>query len=166
MATNQFAAGTRVDTSKSRDELEQLVRSHGAIAYLSGYRGTTAFVEFQFDDRTVRYTLDMPNPEDAAFRKTPTGKPRTVSAAREEYEQELRRRWRVFVLTIKGDLEAIRNGVKTFEQAFLPFFVMPNGQTMLEALQSISSSTDGVGRVVRDIVMPKALPEGSDADHD
>src|SRR5262245_44396717 len=56
-----------------------------------------------------------------------TGSP---DAAFKEWEQACRQRWRALALAIKAKLEAVESGIATFEEEFLAYVVMPDGQTV------------------------------------
>lgn len=50
------------------------------------------------------------------------------------WEQACRSRYRALNLCIKAKLEAVEQGITTFEAEFLAHFVMPNNQTLGEAI--------------------------------
>jgi len=94
----RFAEGTSVPVERTRIEVEETVRRFGADSFVSGYEGRTAFIAFRAMGRMVRLTLAMPDPDEPAFFRTPTGRARDAGPAREAYEAECRRRWRALAL--------------------------------------------------------------------
>lgn len=57
-----------------------------------------------------------------------------TAAARDAYEQEIRRRWRSLLLVVKAKLTAVADGISTVEREFLADLVIPTGQTLAEWL--------------------------------
>ena len=54
-----------------------------------------------------------------------------------DYDREVRRRWRVMLITVKAMLEAVESKLLTFDQAFLPHIVIPGtARTMGEMLST------------------------------
>lgn len=113
-----YAKGTDVPVSRSRDEIERTLRRYGAEAFGYAGDGTTAMVEFTTLDRRVRLFIPMPEGRLTAV----------------QYDREVRRRWRVLLLTVKAKLEAIESGISTFDDEFLAHLVLPTGRTVGEWL--------------------------------
>ena len=67
-------------------------------------------------------------------RRRPPGASGPTYAAREAWEQEVRRRWRVFVIAIKAKLELIAAGVSTVDREFLADLLLPDGTTVSSRL--------------------------------
>jgi hypothetical protein len=126
----RYAAGTTVDVSSSRVELEKTLKRFGAAAF--GYMQDddlgTQQVAFRLAGRQVR--IDVPMPDADEYALTPTGKRRTDTAAREAYEQEVRRRWRALNLVTKAKLTAVAEGISTLEREFLADMVTDDGRTV------------------------------------
>lgn len=50
-----------------------------------------------------------------------------------EWEKAVRQRWRALALLVKALLESVESDIVTFEQAFLPYTVVPGtGMTVAE----------------------------------
>lgn len=113
-AKRLFAQGTTVQIARSRAEIEKLVLKHGASSYASGYEGDRANILFKMKDRRVRFTLVLERP------------------SAPKAEEENRRRWRCLVFILKAKLEAVENGLVTFEEEFLSAIVIPgaHGETV------------------------------------
>lgn len=148
----KFAEGTSVPVEKTRIEVEEVVRRFGADSFVSGYEGRTAFIAFRAMERMVRLTLEMPDPNDPAFHRTPTGRARDAGPARETYEAECRRRWRALALLVKAKVAAVADGIVTFEEEFLPHIVLADGSTVYQATRGPLAVAYETGE------MPRLLP--------
>ncbi len=152
-----FAAKTGVSVSKSREELEALLTRYGASSFASGWSGTRSIIQFDFKGRRVRVVLELPTQSERRFTHTPgRGNPRPPADAMREWEQGCRARWRALALVVKAKLEAVESGIATFEQEFLAYVVLPNGQTAGEVLIPQIASSYEHGR------MPPLLPGAAD----
>ena len=124
-----YAEKTDVSVIKTRLDIEQIVRLHGADQFILGTRDDMAVVGFTMDGRQIRITLSLPDKQD--YLLTPARRirrsPEQVDAA---WEQACRARWRALYLIIKAKLEAIESGISTVEHEFLSDVVVPNGQTV------------------------------------
>jgi hypothetical protein len=97
-----YASQTKVGADKTRMEIEQLVKKHGAKGFVGGWHEGFARVEFLCRDRHIRLTVPM-----------------------SDREQENRSKWRLLLLMVKAKLAAVEAKVVTFEQAFVGDIVMP-----------------------------------------
>ncbi len=117
-----------------------------------GQDGRSAVVAFKARGRQIMFRMTMPEPDDKAFRWTPTGKARTPPVAKAAYDQEVRRMWRAMTMSIKAKLVSVEDGIETFEQAFMAHVVMPDGLT-------ISAHVSGRIAIAYDTgEMPRLLP--------
>ena len=107
-----YAENTTVSVAKSRMEIEELIRKHGAGQFISGYSGNRVMIGFTASGRQVRFLIEIPE-----------GKTDKQS------EQMERQRWRALLLVIKAKFEAIESGVSCFDDEFMAHIVLPNGQT-------------------------------------
>jgi hypothetical protein len=132
----KYAEGTEVSAEKSRAELETLLRRHGAQEfgiYTSEVR--TVFM-YRLRGRMVRHFVEYP-PE--RVREYPTAateaqRRQVNERAARDREAEWRRRWRALVLVCKAKLEIIASGGSSFEREFLADTLLPNGETVGEAM--------------------------------
>lgn len=129
---SRYAAQTAVSADRSRDEIERLLLRYHASGFMYAWHGNTARLAFELRGRRVQFTLSMPDRRE--FTHTPAGHPRTDKSQAEAYAQELRRRWRSLALLIKAKLVAIDDGIKSFDEEFLPNIVLPGGETIGERL--------------------------------
>lgn len=130
----RYASDTNVSVDRSQREIENALRRFGANMFSSGWNlePPAAYVQFRVGGRMVRILLALPRPEDSGFNRTPTGRHRTRDAAREAYEQEVRRRWRALSLTIKAKLVAVSEGISTLEREFMADIVLATQETLGE----------------------------------
>lgn len=107
-----YAENTTVPVSKSRIEIEELIRKYGAGQFVSGYSGNRAVIGFTLNGRQIKFVLEIP--EGKTDRQT---------------QQIERQRWRALLLVIKAKLEAIESGISSFDEEFMSNIVLSNGQT-------------------------------------
>jgi hypothetical protein len=103
--TRRYAEDTRVPVDRTKQELEQLLRKHGAEGFAAGWDARQDRVEFLWKGKQIRFVL----PRDPKT-STPQGD---------------RQRWRALLLVVKAKLEAVRAGIAVFEQEFFGFIVIP-----------------------------------------
>jgi hypothetical protein len=132
-----YAEDTKVPVERSRAEIEALLRRYGADSFASGWTDRDARIQFRAHGRSIRFVLVMPDPADKQFTQHPrySWKNRSAEAARQAYEQEVRRRWGALGLVIKAKLEAVETGIATFDEEFMPRVIMPDGKTVAEHVQ-------------------------------
>lgn len=132
--TPTYASGTDVSSSRSREEIERTVAKFGADQFISGFDKDRAMVAFTINGRQVRFILPLPDRNDPAFAKTPTGQKRTANAAAKAWDQSVRESWRALAAVIKAKLIAVDAQIVSFEQEFAMHMVLPNGSTVAEAV--------------------------------
>lgn len=160
----RYAQRTEVPSTRSRDEIERTLERYGATAFAYGWDNGARAATIMFEIgtprgvRRVRFRLPMPDRHDPEFTRTPTGKARTESAARAEYDRAVRQRWRALALVIKAKLEAVAAGITSIEDEFLSHVMLPNGSTVGEWATPQLELAYGRGE------MPALLPGGAEAD--
>lgn len=148
-----YAEDTTVSTEKSRGEIERTLSRYGATAFAYGWTGQDAMIQFEANDRRVRFVVRLPDRDDPRFRLTPSGKYERTPAQREaEYEKACRQKWRALALVVKAKLEAVDAGISEFEDEFLAHIVLPDGRTAGEWLRPQIEETYRSGK------MPSMLP--------
>lgn len=145
----RFAQDTSVSADRTRIEIETVLKRYGATAFGYATDAGSAMVQFRLHDRSVRFLIPLPKPEDV--RKTPRGRSRRDSALAIFLAQEERRRWRALLLVIKAKLEAVASGITTFETEFLAHILLPDGQTVAAHILPAVAAAYQSGK------MPKAL---------
>lgn len=127
-----YAENTSVSVSKTKGEIDGLLRKHRASGFGFFEEQTRAMLVFQMNERRIRFELPLPSQMDKRFILTTQGKPRSADAAMAAWEQACRARWRALFLCIKAKLESIESGIETFEDAFLAHIQMPDGHSVSE----------------------------------
>lgn len=128
--TSRYAERTTVTPNKTQVEIQDLLEKYGCEDFAIARGPLKVTIGFLLNKRRVRFTLPLPDKNDPKFKKTPTGKARSEGSLNEAYDQEVRRRWRALLLTIKAKLESVASGIETFDEAFMAQLLLPNGETM------------------------------------
>lgn len=152
---SRYAEATTVDAPRSRAEIERILERYGATGFMYGWQRDTAIVAFEAKGRRIRFTIPLPDRHDRAFTHTPTGLRRTAKSEQEAFEQATRQRWRALALVIKAKLEAVESGISEFQEEFMAFIVLPDGQTVGEWMGPQIAETYRTGQ------MPPLLPGAS-----
>ena len=132
----KYAARTSVSVEKSRAEIEATLVRYGASSFMYGWDFRGAMIAFVIDvgaeqKRQVRFHLPLPSRDERRFTQHSRGR-RTPDAAEALWEQACRQRWRALALVVKAKLEAVETGIATFEDEFLAYIMLPEGQTVGE----------------------------------
>jgi hypothetical protein len=128
-----YAEGTNVAAERSRAEIERMLARFGATGFGYANEGDRSMITFRIGGRVVMIVLGFPAINNPLVARTPSGKLRTQTQAREALDQEIRRRWRSLVLVIKAKLTAVQDGISTLEREFLADLVVPgDGRTFGE----------------------------------
>lgn len=150
-----YAAKTDVSVARSKAEIEAIVERYGAAQFLSGWASDgSALIGFSMKDRQVKFLLQMPDPSERRFTHHSKG-PRSPDAARKEWEQACRQKWRALGLVIKAKLEAVDAGISIFEDEFLANIVLPNGNLVGQEIRPRIAQAYDSGN------MPPLLPDYS-----
>lgn len=149
----RYAEQTKVDSSKSRMEIERTLARYGADGFMYGWEGARAMVAFRMHGRHIKFKLPLPDRQDRKFTHTETkGQLRSIDAQEKAYEQAVRQRWRALHLVIKAKLEAVETGITEFDNEFMAHIVLPDGLTVGEWMQPQIESAYETGD------MPPLLP--------
>ena len=117
----KYAANTSVPVERSRAEVERVLTKYGATKFGTMSEETKATIFFEVKNRQVQWSIPIP--------------PRAKFRDETDYAREIRRRWRVLLITVKSMLEAVESKLMTFDQAFLPHIVIPGtARTLSEAI--------------------------------
>lgn len=128
----KFAERTVVSAEKSRMEIERILSRYGATSFGYGTTNERAVVMFEAHKRRIKFELPLHERNAREFTHDRHGYVRADSTRDKAFDQAMRQRWRALALTIKAKLEAVESGITTFETEFLPYVVLPNGQTVGE----------------------------------
>jgi hypothetical protein len=148
-----YASNTSVSPEKSQAEIQQVLRRYGAGRFGVMEDHEKAYVMFEFRGLTIQMDVALPNRTDNKYHLTPTGRTRSDTQQIQEYEQDVRQKWRALLLAIKAKLEAVESGISTIEKEFLAFVVMPDGKLLFDHIQPALSD------MVQTKKMPKLLGE-------
>lgn len=147
-----FAENTSVPVERSRAEIESLLSKYGADQFMSGWDKSMAVINFRCHDRYVRFLLPLPDREEFISPPVRTGRKRTQAQIDDNWQQEMRRRWRAMALVIKAKLEAVSTGITSFEEEFLAHIVLPDGGTVGKFMMPQVETAYATGK------MPGLLP--------
>lgn len=159
-----YAKGTRVPVENSRAELEKVLARYGADAFSYGHDATRAIIAFRAHGRHVKLELAYPAVEDFKW-GGPFYNHRLTRSAAEQRDQRVRELWRSLVLVVKAKLEAVEAGIETFETAFLPYLMLPDGSTAGEWMLPQIERAYELGDMpsVLPGVWSRELPRGDDS---
>ncbi len=124
----QYAKNTSVSTEMSRIEIERTLIRYGAENFAYAVSVDKAMIAFKMHNRQVKFMLPLPSIKD--YELTPTGRKRTDNSKFDAWEQDCRQRWRALKLVIQAKLEAVECGISEFEDEFMPYIVLPGGETV------------------------------------
>lgn len=131
-----YARGTNVPAEQTRMEIERIVNKYGATAFTYGINSLKAMIQFEANERIVRFILPLPQVTDKCVIQKRVGKylktiPFDQRARRAE--QLARERWRALRICILSKLEAVQAGITQFEEEFFAHVVDPStGKTVYE----------------------------------
>lgn len=151
---SRYAQGTAVPMERSRAEIERVLMRYGASDFAYRTNQQRAEIAFSVQGVTVRLRVNFPDPNDAEFTRTPTGRVRRAATS-DLWEAEVRRLWRAMSLVIRAKLEAVESGISSFEREFLADIVTKGGRTIGEAILPRLSEAVSSGRL-----LPPAGGEG------
>lgn len=130
----RYAAKTTVPVERSRNEIENILARYGAVQFMYGWESSGALIAFVVEPspgqrRQVRFHLPLPSRDERRFTHHSRGY-RTPESAEREWEQACRQRWRALALVVKAKLEAVESGISSFEDEFLAYIMLPDGNTV------------------------------------
>ena len=119
MKVAKYAEGTGVPVERSRQEIETLLRRHGATGFATSWDKDRYTLLFDLKKRRVRFDISAPDAK--TYRDT------------KRWQAEERRRWRALLLIVKAKLELVASGDTDFDVEFLGNIVI-GGKTIAERL--------------------------------
>jgi hypothetical protein len=126
----RYAENTGVSVESSRAEIERTLQRYGAESFAYGWDQTRALIEFQHQERRIRFVLPLPDRQASEFWVTPARRTkRSPEQAYAAWEQACRQKWRALALAIKAKLEAVEAEITSFEDEFMAHIVLPDGST-------------------------------------
>lgn len=124
-----YAEKTEIAVSKSLAELSGMLRKAGADNVTQLESNALLAVQFQMQDRLIRFRVTIPAAEDMPARNG-RNQVMTLKERQARADQVAKARARALLLVVKAKLESMESGIETFEQAFLANVVMANGETV------------------------------------
>lgn len=131
---SRYAEHTRVPVGQTRNEIERTLARYGADQFLYGHESGRAVVGFRMNKRQVKIMLSLP------------------TGGSDKDEKEIRRLWRSLAMIIKAKLEAVASGVSIFDDEFMPYIILPSGETVGQFMRPQIKVAYDTG------AMPKLLP--------
>ena len=134
MAYDTLSARTERSIASSRDELERVLRKHGALSFGYEWEPHATRISFNLrrpDGKVVSYRMKYEMPDRAKHEVTPKkAKPRDEQTIQELWEADIRQGFRSFVAYLRLKLEYIDRGVTDIDTELLPYLVIPSGHTI------------------------------------
>jgi hypothetical protein len=124
----RYAGRTKVTADRSRGEIEKTLTRYGATGFMYGWSERGAVIGFMLHGRQYKCTLRLP--DESKFQTNARGASVSPVQAKRSYEKSKLQRWRALALVIKAKLEAVESEISTVESEFLPWMVLPNGETV------------------------------------
>lgn len=150
----KYASRTKVSTSRSMEEIEKTLTRYGATGFMYGWSNNGAMIGFSMKGKQYKYILRLPDEDD--FRVNAAGAKRPAKEKKNAVERAKLQRFRALALVIKAKLEAVESEISTVETEFLPWLVLPNGQTVGQWIMPRIEAIYQSGK------MPPLLPGGDE----
>lgn len=145
----RYGVDTSVSVERSIGEIQSTLQRYGADGFLHGWKGAQAMVQFEMQERRIRFMLVLPDRDAREFTHTPSrGTKRSASQALEAWEQACRQRYRALALVIKAKLEAVESGITQFEDEFLAHIVLPDGSQVRDHVRPAIAASYERGAMV------------------
>jgi hypothetical protein len=135
---NLYARETSVSVEKSQADLKKLLGRYKAdrIEMGSSERDGQAYVRFEFRDVRIEKRLTLPKAAEERFHRGKGGRHIGSASAYARWEQACRQQWRILLLLLQAQMEAVELGLYSVHQAFLADLLLPSGQPLGEAVAS------------------------------
>lgn len=129
-----YADETKVSVERSTMELVAILKRYGATqtAIIDSTDPPASCVMFRYRERPFRLSVPVPPIEEFIYDKRRVR--RSPKSRDNAWSTEQRRRWRVMVLLVKAQLEAVDCGLLPFEAAMAHALLLPDGRTAGEAV--------------------------------
>lgn len=162
-----YAQATSVSEDRSRSEIEKMLVRAGAsrVGCITDIGARKAMIGFTLRNLNIQMQIPLPAADERRF--THGGRngwqKRPEHKAQEAFQGECRRRWRSLSLALKAKLVAIEDKITTFEQEFMPYVVMADGQTIGEKLTPHLLAAEKAGGLVPAGLLGPAPSQGATA---
>jgi hypothetical protein len=102
-------------------DLEKLLLAHNVHVFGYERLDHLAIIRFQMNGQKLRLIVAMPDWNDESYDVTPHGRRRAVTAKRQLYWADVRKKWSAMRNLISAKLDGIEHGITTFETEFRQF---------------------------------------------
>jgi hypothetical protein len=132
-----YAEGTGVSVERSKAEIERTIQGYApgapVMSVSDPLKGRSG-VQFRANGRGVQIGFDHPTGTERFITHTGKNQKRSASQIEERVQAEMRRRWRCVLLAVKTAFEMSETGIASFDEAFLPWLIGPDGRTVAETV--------------------------------
>jgi hypothetical protein len=149
---SKYAEGTEVPVSKSRTEIESLLKKRGVVQHFFGETLEGARIMFILHGRMYRFDIPYPDPEDREYSRDSHGWLLSDAKAKLKLDAEIRRRWRIMIIRLKVKFETVDDREGSLDEEFLANLILPDGSTMSEYMEPKIEEIYATGK------MPDTLP--------
>lgn len=129
-ARRRYAQRTRVSEDRSQAQIQAMLKKFGAQSFALGWDQDSAGVRFRYGQYVIK--LEAPLPARDQFAETPTGRGRPKADVERRWKEARRQVWRALRLIIQAKLAAIDGHIASFEDEFIGYAELGNGQTVAE----------------------------------
>lgn len=127
--------------AKAREEISKILRGFGceSVGFMDHHHNHELLLAFTHRGRNIQLKASAKGWANAFLKENPWRSTRTTK--REVYEQKALDQGIIAINSIlrdwvKGQVTAIECGILSFDQVFMPYMLLPDGQTFLELAQS------------------------------
>ncbi len=121
---SRYAEGTTVEVSKSRGEMMELLRRHGATHFGFGTEPDREVIVFQLFGLRYRFEVLIPTLKQMTAEAGPRQDPAAL------LDREWKRRWRARLLYLKALLEFAEGDPDEAKRLLMSQLLLPDGQTI------------------------------------
>ncbi len=144
----KYAKQTTISRSKSRDQIEAMLRRYGAEIIITNDTNLehVLLVGWMLQGIQYKFVLPLPDPKDERFTLTETGKERDIDVSMKYYDQAMLQYWRIAYqyLYMMHELQ-VATGME-FKEIFAPLAVFKDGTTVWQrAAEVIETISKGNG---------------------
>lgn len=140
-----YAEKTTVPVGKTQEDLKRMIEKHGGDSFMAGSLRATGEVGVIFDAFNRRFRILLKMESEEKLKVDGRGSIRSEESFKRAKAQAERSAWRLIYLIVKARIECIEAGCETFEQAFLPYMLIPDtGKVLAEqVVPAIEQSYSG-----------------------
>jgi hypothetical protein len=159
---SRYAEGTTVAIEQSQVDIRKLLKKNQAEQIVIGESNEGGTVGFTLSGRMYRFAVDYPDPSEKRFTHHGRGYRLPTEQAKNRFEAEKRRKWRVLLIQLKIKFELVEGEAATLEQEFLSYIMLPDGSTVGQVTESAIEYAYQTGKMPELMPGLHALPGRSD----